>query len=339
MVTEGVQDGLHWPSFSIVLETENLANANLMGLLQALASLADQDPSPTKANEVLLIDSGDTPADLLEQLCQQYPWITVLQAPVGTGYYEAKMLGAEQSTGEIIVYYDSDCIYEPTWLRIILTPFQQPEVQVVAGETMTRGVGPYGTAMSLTYIFPQFSNQKTLRPTSQYFLNNVAFRRSMLLQHPIPTELPLYRGHCVIHAHNLQQAGYTIWQHPQARTTHAPPNGLSHWFWRFLLIGHDYYWQKRLLKKSRPQRNKKRLPAQKTGADPMAGLKGKLQVLDDRVGQMIRNNPRHLMFIPLAIPIVLASLLLIWIGYLITAVKPNALLNTYNKILGEPAAV
>lgn len=68
----------------------------------------------------------------------------------------------------------------------------------------------------------------------------------------------------------------------------------------------------------------------------MLGLKGKLQVLDDRVGKMIRNDPRHLMFLPLAIPIVLTSVLLILLGYWITAIQPKALLETYNHLLGEP---
>ncbi|HAZ46595.1 MAG TPA: glycosyl transferase family 2, partial [Cyanobacteria bacterium UBA11371] len=236
------------PSFSLILETENLANADLKGLSKSLATLANQDISPTCANEVLLIDSGDTPTHILEHLCEQYPWIKVHHTQLGTGYYQAKMLGAELVTGEIVVYFDSDCIYQPNWLRSILTAFTEGEdIQIVAGETMTFSKGAYGTAMALTYIFPQPSGNKTLTPTSQYFLNNVAFRREFLLSNPIPTDLPLYRGNCVIHARNLQDRGYTIWKQSQARATHAPPNGFSHFFWRFLLIGHDYYWQNRLL--------------------------------------------------------------------------------------------
>ena len=148
---------LNLPSFSIVLETENLANADLQGLVRSLACLAAQDPPPSHAEEVILIDSGDTPADLLEQLCQQYSWIQVKLAPPGTGYYESKMLGAKLATGEVVVYYDSDCLYEADWLRKMLTPFtQSEEIRAVAGETTTRGVGFYGTAMALVYIFPQY---------------------------------------------------------------------------------------------------------------------------------------------------------------------------------------
>jgi glycosyltransferase involved in cell wall biosynthesis len=313
------------PSFSIVLETENLANADINNLSKSLNSLVNQDLSPTHANKVLLIDSGNVPSQKLEQLRQKYPWIKVYQAPSGTRYYEAKMLGANLVTGEIVVYCDSDCIYETNWLRNLLIPFtQSDEIQVVAGETTTQARGIYGTAMALTYIFPQYSKQKTLKRTSQYFLNNVAFRREFLLQYPIPTELVLYRGNCVIHAHTLRSLGYTIWRQPQARATHAPPSGLSHFFWRFLLIGHDYYWQNRLLAKS-----------QQKYRDSMAGLQGKLQAFSSRISKMFTNQPSHIIYFPLAIPIVMTSVVLVFVGYIITLFQPRYLLKVYNQILGE----
>ena len=303
------------PSFSLILETENLENANLQGLSKSLASLANQDIPPTRATEVLLIDSGDTPADLLERLCQQYPWIDVRQAPQATSYYKVKMLGAQLATGDIVIYSDSDCIYEPTWLRNLLTPFIQDDtIKVVAGETTTRGDGVYGTAMALTYIFPQYSAEKNLAETSQYFLNNVAFRREFLLKHPIPAELSLYRGNCVIHAHHLRQQGYSIWRQPQARATHAPPAGLSHFFWRFLLIGYDYYWQKHLL-------TSKTSPS----PDPMFGVKGKLEIFRERLGKLVTRQPYRVLHLPLAGAIAIAAALLIFAGYLITTYKPNYL--------------
>ncbi len=309
-------------SFSIVLETENLANADLQGLVNAIASLSHQDLSPTAANEVLLIDSGDTPPELLAQ-CQHYPWLKVHHAPPGTRYYQVKMLGAELSTGAIVVYYDCDCLYESNWLSTLLSSFTRDDIQIVAGETTTRSVGIYGTAMALTYIFPQYSGRKHLTPVDQYFLNNVAFRREFLLQHPIPFELPLYRGHCALHAQALRQQGYTIWSQPQARATHAPPNGLAHFFWRFLLIGHDYYWQKKLSKGT-------------VSSDrAMSGVRGKMQVFYDRVSKMVTNNPRHGIFLPLALPIVISSALLIYVGYLITVWNPHYLLETFDQVLGE----
>jgi glycosyltransferase involved in cell wall biosynthesis len=315
------------PSFSIVIETENLANANIKDLAKSLNSLANQDISPDIAKEVLLIDTGDTPPNLLKQLCKQYPWIKVHHSQLSVSYYKAKMLGAELVTGEIVVYCDSDCIYQTDWLRNILTSFTQgDDIKVVAGETVTRGKGPYGTAMALTYIFPQHSGHKTLTKTSQYFLNNVAFRRAFLLKNPIPADLPLYRGNCVIHAYKLLEQGETIWQQPQAKANHAPPSRLSHFFWRFLLMGHDYFWQKSLLENA--------ISASGNSYSPlMLTVNSKIEVFWQRFNGMLAEKPLHLVYLPLAIPIVFASMSLIIVGHIITVFFPHYLLKVYQEIL------
>jgi glycosyltransferase involved in cell wall biosynthesis len=319
------------PSFSIVVETENLATADLQGLLDAIDCLAAQDPSPSQANEVLLIDSGDIPVAVKQQLQTQYPWLQIHQAPAGITYYGAKMLGAEMATGEVLVYYDSDCIYEPHWLRTMLGSFTN-DIQVVAGETRTRGIGVYGTAMALAYIFPQYSGQRGLQKGSQYYLNNVAFRRSFLLANPIPIALPLYRGNCVIHAKQLTRDRITIWRQPEARATHAPPNGWSHFCWRFLLIGYDLYWQRQVLRDLK-------LDVASVGQeakDPTeAGIAGKLKVLDDRVGKLIRSNPWHLFFMPLAIPVIFVAVMLIVVGYWMTVWQPRVLLEGFEGVETE----
>ncbi len=313
------------PSFSIVVETENLATADLAGLLTAIDCLAAQDPPPSQANEVLLIDSGDIPASLKQQLQTQYPWLKIHQAPAGITYYGAKMMGAAIATGEILVYYDSDCIYEPQWLRSILGSFTS-KIQVVAGETRTRGIGVYGTAMALAYIFPQYSGQRGLQSGSQYYLNNVAFRRSFLLANPIPVALPLYRGNCVIHAKQLVRDRVVIWRQPAARATHAPPNGWGHFYWRFLLIGYDLYWQRRVLGKL----GLDELSVGQEASDPTAvGWAGRLKVLDDRVGKLIRSNPWHLVFLPLGMPVILVAVGLIGVGYWVTVWQPKVLLERF----------
>lgn len=317
------------PSFSMILETENLVNADLEGLSLALQSLLAQDLPPSAAQEVLVIDSGDVPADLIAQLRQQYPWIRVHRTDVPMEYYEAKMLGANLAQGEVVVYCDSDCLYEPHWLRTLVSTFADSSINVVAGETATQGLGPYGTAMALGYIFPQYSGDRGLHPTSQYFLNNVAFRRNFLLANPIPTDLPLYRGNCLIHARKLTQAGQQIWRQPQARAGHAAPNGLSHFFWRFLLIGHDAYWQQRLIREAR-------IPASRRGEryfDPISGQKSKLGVFKQRLWGIVAEDWRHLLFLPLALPVLLTSTLLIVVGNLITRFQPHYLLEAYNQLL------
>jgi len=303
-------------TFSIILETENLETSDIKRLQQSIVSLAAQ--LPEQANEVVLIDSGNTPRQLLNQLQLSYPWLTIKSAPPETEYYESKMLGLEWTTGEIIVYYDSDCIYESDWLATLVSSFDNVNIQIVGGETTTDGVGLYGTAMALCYIFPQYSGRSDLFPVNQYFLNNVAFRRSVLEAIPIPTDLPLYRGNCVIHAQTLIAAGYTIWRQPNARSFHAPPNGFEHYFKRFLLIGHDLYWQKQLVGSPLAPLGKGGTREELMDDPTINRQRSNLAIGIDRITKMIQRDRRHAFYLPFCLPIVMVSVLLIAIGYQIT---------------------
>jgi glycosyltransferase involved in cell wall biosynthesis len=296
-------------TFSIILETENIEISDIKRLQKSIVSLAAQ--LPKQANEVLLINSGNISEELLSQLQISYPWLTIKTAPPETKYYESKMLGLEWTTGEIIVYYDSDCSYESNWLMTLVSSFDNPDIQIVSGETTTDGVGLYGTAMALCYIFPQYSGRSDLFPVNQYFLNNVAFRRSVLETIPIPTELPLYRGNCVIHAQTLLAAGYTIWRQPKARSLHAAPNGLEHYFKRFLLIGYDLCWQKQLSEYSQDL--------------SITEYRSNLAIGLDRMTKMIQRDRRHAFYLPFSLPIVMVSVFLIVIGYQITCRYPHQL--------------
>jgi len=321
------------PSFSLIIETENLANADLGGLGRALDSLASQRPGPEAAEEVLIVDSGDLPAERLAELRRRHGWLQVHRAPPATSYYQAKMLAAEQATGEIIVFCDSDCVYEAGWLGQILAPFRSAGIDIVAGETRTGGRGLYGAAMGLAYIFPPFSGESELQPSARYFLNNVAFRRSFLLEHPFPTGLGLYRGDCAIHAQRLRRDGHRIWRQPLARASHAPPNGLDHFVWRFLIIGHDLRRQTTILDESGDRSD------ELAGREAILGQSTKTGVFVDRIRKLAAGDPWRAALLVPAAPIVGAAVALILVGYMISVVRPGHLVSRYERRLaaGEAA--
>lgn len=320
------------PSFSIIIETENLSIAELDGLLRCLKTLGEQDISPTLANEVLIVESGDVPAELIERIQTNYPWIGFRKIESDIGYYEAKMKGVALTTGEVVVLCDSDCTYETIWLRNLLSPFaNNPEIQVVAGETTTPADGAYGVAIALTYIFPRFCRQEALSPASSYFCNNVAFRRSFLMQHPIPSDLPIYRGNCTIHARDLSAEGYTIWRQPLSRATHAAPNGLSHFFWRFLLLGYDALAVKRIADNPPEIKRQTLKPLQ----DLISCLSidfGKFKDLAKRFYTVFAEDIRRLLYLPAALPIALAALFLYFTGLVIAYFRPNYFVASSGKV-------
>ncbi|PPS45648.1 glycosyltransferase family 2 protein [Chroococcidiopsis sp. TS-821] len=315
------------PCFSIIIETENLSSAELEGLSRCLDTLANQDVSPTTANEVLIVESGDVPVDVIERLRRDYPWLTFRRAEPGIEYYAAKMQGVGFTTGDVIVFCDSDCTYRSDWLRNLLTPFaENQDIQVVAGETTTPIFNPYELAIALTYIFPRFSQLSSLQPSASYFCNNVAFRRDFLLKYPIPTQLPIYRGNCVVHARSLKTQGYTIWKQPQSQATHAAPNGLSHFFWRFLLLGYDAIAVCRLSYDAHQSQ---------LIQDLRACLRlswNKATEFTSRVYTVFAEDWRRIVYLPLALPIALAALVLYFTGLILGWVKPNAFLNAGDKV-------
>lgn len=319
------------PSFSVIIETENLSSAELAGLCRSLDSIAAQDLSPATAREVLILESGDVPQEVMNQLRKDYPWLTIRSIDADSDYYTAKMQGVAFTTGDIIVFADSDCIYESNWLSSLLRPFSEDTtVQIVAGETRTAAVGPYGLGISLTYIFPPFSGENTLQKTHYYFFNNVAFRRQFLLEQPIPTNMPIYRGNCAIHASAVTKKGTPIWKQPQARACHAAPNGKAHFFWRYLLLGYDALLIYRLRQTDRKKAGSVHPISDFFVCLALALLKVKVAL--QRLVTLTIEQPSRLLILPLAAPIALTSLLLFWAGLAIAYLHPTYFLSPSGRV-------
>ncbi|PIG94076.1 glycosyltransferase family A protein [Gloeocapsopsis sp. IPPAS B-1203] len=327
------------PSFSIVFETENLSSVELENIYLSLASLEKQNMPITSANEFLIIDGGYAPQEVIEQISSKYTWINIKQIP-GIGYHEAKMMGATLATGEIVVFCDSDCVYNSNWLKSILTTFSQnSDINIVAGETSTLVRNPYELAIAIHYFFPRFSYQEQPYVSQGYYLNSVAFRRDFLLQNPIPIKLPLYRSNCQIHIHYLRSHGYNILKHPQAQANHEPPT-MSFISWRYLLRGRDRVLREQIklsLANSTDLNNISQLTSgyQLTRSQKIyAVIRTLWQAKPFKKAQIravLQEDSLRIFCLPLAIPIVIYFELLYTISSIITYFQPNLLLNLYTQ--------
>lgn len=303
------------PSFSIILETENLATTAPEGLLLALDSLSQQELPITEATEVLMLNSGDVPADILTMIAHRYPWVRIVQIDDGLGYYGAKLKGALSVAGDIVVFADSDCVYSSTWLRSLVEPFCSDKIHIVAGETMISGAGPYSLANHFTFFFDGFSHARFLYPAKTYHANNFACRRSLLECYPIPDGLSLYRGNCVLHRAELTRNGITIWGQPDARAHHAPPLPKD-FVWRYLLIGRDKVLLTRLIRDCNVTLPKKRMT----------------EKLYARLVSICRYYPAKLLWLPVAVPIGLVATSLILAGYWVTKTKAGLLIGLHESL-------
>src|SRR5271166_1482990 len=81
------------PTFSIVIETDNLHLADLAALRDCLDSLAQQGTALTRAKGVFLVDGGELPDESLAPLRRDYSWLTVVRVELKTSYVGLKARG------------------------------------------------------------------------------------------------------------------------------------------------------------------------------------------------------------------------------------------------------
>jgi len=123
-----------WPSVSVILPARNESEV----LQRTLLSLLEQDYPGTW--EIVVVDdrSTDGTAEILKELSaasERLRFITVTEKNPPSPKKNALALGIRESHGEIIVTTDADCVYDPAWLRCMVS-HMTPEVGVVAGLTV-----------------------------------------------------------------------------------------------------------------------------------------------------------------------------------------------------------
>ncbi len=236
-------------SVSIVIEWENARLAEAERSLQMLASLAVQldeltHDSSLKAEIVLLFNPEAVDEPAIEAIINhvrprsQWPARFRLLPSGELRYYEQKNHGVKNTSGDIIVFLDSDVVPEPGWLEKILAVFQKPEVGVVCGSTYVECTSFYAKALALFWFFPLRTQNDELEHVSMFFANNVAFRRDVICDNLFP-DLETFRGQSRLLGKILQSKGIPIIRHNGARVSHPPPNGLRHFVNRAMCEGHD----------------------------------------------------------------------------------------------------
>ena len=210
----------------------------------------------------------------------------------------------------------------------MLEPFATRDgIELVTGETTTDASGPYGVAMGLSYLFGRPSGDEGLQPASYYDTNNAAIRRDLLLGHPFPTGLPMYRGNHVIQARELVREGHMIWRQPRSTAMHPLPDGPYAFFWRFLLMGDEAFTIARF---TRPPGSRSIRPVRDAIlCAAIAG--GRLKQMALRAPAVLAEDRHRMRLLPLAAPITGAATLLYWAGLLASYLRPGALLRTFER--------
>jgi hyaluronan synthase len=92
---------------------------------------------PAHLFEVIAVDDGSTDRtwDILQDLAREFPRLRIFRFEKNKGKRHAMALGAQQASGEIVVYMDSDSQVDPESFYRIIQGFADERVGAVAGHT------------------------------------------------------------------------------------------------------------------------------------------------------------------------------------------------------------
>lgn len=233
---------------SILLEWDNPRRSNRHLPPETLRRLAAQAARLDRRLELLVGHGDDVPpaeidAALIEaDVARHLPVDAVRRVPTGAvRYYEIKNALAEEATGDLLVFVDSDVLPEDGWLPAILAPFEGPDCHVVCGQTY---VGPldsfYDRAIASIWFFPPRRDGDEIVAVDHFYANNVAFRREVFLAHRFDVQPDRFRGQCLDLARRLRADGVEIHRTLAAATMHPPPEIPGDLVSRALLDGSDW---------------------------------------------------------------------------------------------------
>ncbi|MGH7034240.1 MAG: glycosyltransferase, partial [Stellaceae bacterium] len=191
------------------------AERTLAPCLESLAKLTYPD------YEVIVVNDGSTDGSLA--IAERFGYCRIISQP-NKGLSVARNVGAQNATGEIIAYTDSDCVADPDWLAYLVAKMEVSDLAACGGPNFPPpedSLVPAAVAVSPggpTHVLLSDDVAEHIAGC------NMAFRRDALLR--LGGFDPIYRaaGDDVDICWRFQDAGYTIGFSPAAVVWHFRRN-------------------------------------------------------------------------------------------------------------------
>jgi GT2 family glycosyltransferase len=207
------------PIVSIVIETitrEDYAERALADDLQPALNGVTRQTYPRELVETIVVIDDTLAGRESDEIVRRYPWVKIVTSPQ-RNYFAAKNAGAQAARGSLVALLDGDCAPVAEWLEALVERCQ-PEVAAVAGRTRYTG----RSLGAQTFSVSDFANVTgdASGAASGFNVNNVLFRRELLLAHPLDTRIRR-NGGCYLLYHQLRAAGARIVYEPRATIAHG----------------------------------------------------------------------------------------------------------------------
>jgi hypothetical protein len=239
---------------SVIIEWENAKLSELDRAERMLARLGAQMAEAARKRdlraELLVLYDSDgvdpaVPRTAIDSQIDEAVWpgtIQLIPAP-GQRYYEQKNKGAKLSSGEILIFLDSDVVPDEGWLEGLLAALDDPNVGVVGGETYHATDTLHDKLFAAFWTFPTKRPSRGVFRYKNFYANNLAVRREIFLANPYP-DAPAYRGQCSALAKSMRSQGIAIFRQGDSCVSHPPPEGARTFVVRALCQGYDaIYWK------------------------------------------------------------------------------------------------
>ncbi len=131
--------------------------------------------------------------------------------------FELKNAGARQAQARFVAVLDADCDPAPGWLRSAVSTLRaHPEVAAVSGRSLSPGRTRWARIVSLAGR--AVGDEGVAGPTRHVALNNIAYRRDVLLANPFSSAA----GSCgfALHSEALLRAGHRLYFDPAMVVVH-----------------------------------------------------------------------------------------------------------------------
>lgn len=232
---------------SVVVEWETVLEGKRERGVACLRSIHRQLWESDASTElVVCFDESETSETdvraAMQEAAGERPWpgtVIVASAPRHLDYYQKKNHGFTLTTGDVVVFIDSDLETEPDWLHRLLAPFEDFRKSVVVGRTYLETRTLYERAVAMFWIFDARDERPEMAMTGRLVSNNIAFRRAVFSRFPFP-DRPSFRGQCSELGSILDAHAIAMYEQPSARARHPAPDGVRRFFGRALHAGADH---------------------------------------------------------------------------------------------------
>jgi glycosyltransferase involved in cell wall biosynthesis len=210
------------PLVSVVIETVTARydlkpGASMVEDLTPTLRGLQRQTYPAELIEAIVVLDPNVPDVEAEAVSRRFGFVRFAHSTV-TNYYAAKNAGAQAARGAVVALLDGDCQPDVEWVERLVASLG-PGVAAVGGRTR---YASSGTPLANTLAVPDFGYVvgDDSGAASGFNINNVAFRREVLLEHPLDARLRR-NGGCYLLYHQLRAAGERVDYEPRAIVVHG----------------------------------------------------------------------------------------------------------------------